>query len=72
MTPSSCPSPLRFDAVTCLGVFEFLPDYAPALREIARILRPGGLLVLSIRTGSVHITSRTTSHRRPSGVRGEQ
>ena len=37
-----------FDAVTCLGVFEFLPDYAPTLREIARVLRPGGLLVLSI------------------------
>jgi len=47
-----------FDAVTCLGVFEFLPDYAPALREIARILRPGGLLVLSIpnRISPYHIT----------------
>src|SRR5689334_16658834 len=33
-----------FDTVTCLGVFEFLPDYTPALREIARVLRPGGLL----------------------------
>ena len=47
-----------FDAVTCLGVFEFLPDYAAALREIARILRPGGLLVLSIpnRISPYHIT----------------
>ena len=47
-----------FDAVTCLGVFESLPDYAPTLREIARVLRPGGLLVLSVpsRISPYHIT----------------
>ena len=37
-----------FDVVTCLGVFESLPDYIPAVREIARVLRPSGLLVLSV------------------------
>lgn len=36
------------DHVVCLGVFEFLPDYGPALREIHRILRPGGLALFAI------------------------
>src|SRR3974390_2891953 len=31
------------DHVVCLGVFEFLQDYSPALKEIHRVLRPGGL-----------------------------
>jgi SAM-dependent methyltransferase len=37
-----------FDHVTCLGVFEYLPDYRQAISEIARVLRPGGLAILSI------------------------
>jgi ubiquinone/menaquinone biosynthesis C-methylase UbiE len=36
------------DHVVCLGVFEFLPDYGPALREIHRVLRPGGLALFAI------------------------
>lgn len=36
------------DYVVCLGVFEFLRDYSPALAEISRVLRPGGLVVLAI------------------------
>jgi SAM-dependent methyltransferase len=37
-----------FDHVTCLGVFEYLPDYRRAVAEIHRVLRPGGLAILSI------------------------
>jgi SAM-dependent methyltransferase len=36
------------DHVVCLGVFEYLPDYREALREIYRVLRPGGLAVFAI------------------------
>ena len=36
------------DHVVCLGVFEFLPDYNPAVREICRVLRPGGLAIFAI------------------------
>jgi SAM-dependent methyltransferase len=38
------------DHVVCLGVFEFLPDYNPAVREIHRVLRPGGLAIFAIPT----------------------
>jgi SAM-dependent methyltransferase len=37
----------RFDAVTCMSVVEHGVPLAPFLAETARILRPGGLLVLS-------------------------
>jgi SAM-dependent methyltransferase len=40
-----------FDAAACLGVLEYLPDYRPAVREISRLLRPGGLAVFSIPSG---------------------
>lgn len=40
-----------FDAVTCLEALEFLPDARAALCECVRVLRPGGLLVTTIRIG---------------------
>ncbi|MBZ5636893.1 MAG: class I SAM-dependent methyltransferase [Acidobacteriia bacterium] len=40
--------PESMDHVVCLGVFEFLPDYGTALREIRRVLRPGGTAVFAI------------------------
>ena len=40
-----------FDAVTCLEALEFLPDASAALGECVRVLRPGGLLLVTNRIG---------------------
>jgi SAM-dependent methyltransferase len=37
-----------FDKVICSEVLEHIPDYRGALREIERVLRPGGLLCASV------------------------
>ncbi len=37
-----------FDGVITLDVLEHVPDFAAALREFSRILRPGGTLVLTV------------------------
>jgi SAM-dependent methyltransferase len=36
-----------FDAVLCTEVLEHLPEPAPALRELARLLKPGGTLIIT-------------------------
>jgi ubiquinone/menaquinone biosynthesis C-methylase UbiE len=40
-----------FDAVTCIEALEFLPNPDATLREMIRVLRPGGILVTTNRCG---------------------
>jgi ubiquinone/menaquinone biosynthesis C-methylase UbiE len=40
-----------FDVVTCLESLEFFPSPLDAVREMARVLRTGGLLMISNRVG---------------------
>lgn len=53
LQPGSCESlPFadeQFDAVLCVGVFGYIDDVVGALLEIRRTLRPGGILLISIR-----------------------
>ena len=47
----------RFDAVLCLGVISYVEDYQPLLAEIQRVLRPGGLAVVSCRNAANPVVS---------------
>ncbi len=40
-----------FDAVTCLEALEFMPDMHRVLRELVRVLRPGGIFLTTNRIG---------------------
>ena len=46
--PDAC-----FDAAVCGWVIEHLPDPTPGLRELARVLRPGGKLLLLATEGTI-------------------
>jgi len=41
-----------FDAVVCLEALEFMPHAARAVREMSRVLKPGGQMLLSNRVGA--------------------
>ena len=53
-----------FDVVTCLETLEFLPDPRQALAEMIRVLRPGGLLLTTIRIDTRWMPNRTWSEAR--------
>ena len=37
-----------FDAIVCLRTLKYFPDYQLGIREMSRVLKPGGRMVLSI------------------------
>jgi ubiquinone/menaquinone biosynthesis C-methylase UbiE len=66
-----------FDAVLGMGVLEYLPSYAQALRETARVLKPGGIAVFTVpnRMSSYHVTRSVYELARAAvrrAVRGRQ
>jgi len=52
------------DVVTCLEALEFLPRPQQALAEMIRVLRPGGLLLTTIRINTRWMPDRTWSEAR--------
>jgi ubiquinone/menaquinone biosynthesis C-methylase UbiE len=40
-----------FDVITCLEALEFMGDWRAAVREMMRVLKPGGMLMISNRIG---------------------
>ncbi len=53
-----------FDVVTCLEALEFLPRPRAALAQMIRVLRPGGLLLTTIRIDTRWMPGRTWSETR--------
>lgn len=55
------------DAVVSLEVLEHVPDYPQALREFARVLRPGGVLVLTVPFTAASAPTETIARVRDDG-----
>lgn len=55
------------DAVVSLDVLEHVPDYPQALREFARVIKPGGVLVMTVPFTAASAPSETIAHIRDDG-----
>ncbi|MGJ3238235.1 MAG: class I SAM-dependent methyltransferase [Anaerolineae bacterium] len=54
----------HFDVVTCMEALEFMPSPADALRELVRVLRPSGLMLITRRIHEPLMPGRLWSKER--------
>ena len=44
----------HFDVVLCIGVIQLIPDYRPVVRELSRVTKPGGIMLIqTLHQGSI-------------------
>ncbi len=54
-----------FDIITCTEVLEHIPEYDATIKELVRVLKPGGLLMITFPNEGLWILSRFLLGRKP-------